>query len=117
MGSHLVGDRGWPAAALVYLGYPLVPMGKRNPRDTDHLERIEVPQLFVAGRRDRLSPPALVEPLAARLPVADVLVVAYGGHSLEVTKRSGRDADAVLRGVAGMVAGWVAQAARAPSGG
>jgi predicted alpha/beta-hydrolase family hydrolase len=113
VGSHLVGDRVWPVAALVYLGYPLVPMGKREPRDTEHLERIEVPQLFVAGSRDRLSPPNLVVPLAARLPVADVVIVAHGGHSLEVPKRSGRDPEAVLRGVAGMVAGWVPQAARA----
>ena len=68
VGSHLVGDDGWPAAGLVYFGYPLVPMGKGDPRPTDHLERIEVPQLFFAGTRDRLSPPELVASIAASVP-------------------------------------------------
>jgi len=56
VGSHLVGEEGWPAAALVYFGYPLVPMGKGEPRPVDHLLAIDVPQLFFAGSRDRLTP-------------------------------------------------------------
>jgi predicted alpha/beta-hydrolase family hydrolase len=107
VGSHLVGDEAWPAAALVYLGYPLVPLGKGEPRSTEHLERISVPQLFVAGRRDRLSPPPLVEEVAAGLPHADTVFIAHGDHSLAVPKRSGLDPDAVLQTVAGLVAGWI----------
>ncbi|HEX9854286.1 MAG TPA: alpha/beta family hydrolase [Acidimicrobiia bacterium] len=85
VGSHLVGDDGWPAAGLVYLGYPLVPPGK-GPRPTDHLNRIAVPQLFVAGSRDRLSPPDLIEPLAAALPSARAVIVEGADHSFRVPK-------------------------------
>lgn len=107
VGSHLAGDEGWPAAGLVYLGYPLVPMGSGAPRPTDHLERIASPQLFVAGTRDRLSPPQLIGPLATSLPAADALVVADGDHSLQVPKRTGRSNEQVLAAVIADVVEWL----------
>jgi predicted alpha/beta-hydrolase family hydrolase len=107
VGSHLAGDEGWPAAGLVYLGYPLVPMGRGEPRATDHLERIAAPQLFVAGTRDRLSPPELIVPLAESLPAADTVIVAEGDHSLRVPKRSGRSHEDVLASVIGDVVAWL----------
>lgn len=107
VGSHLAGDDAWPAAALVYLGYPLVPLGKTEARPTDHLERITAPQLFVAGTRDRLSPPDRIVPLASSLPAADVHVVAHGDHSFHVPKRSGTTDEAVLSTITDVVAAWV----------
>ncbi len=107
VGSHLVGDEGWAAAGLVYLGYPLVPMGSREARSVDHLHRIEVPQLFIAGTRDRLSPPALIVPLAETLRAADVHVVAHGDHSFRVPKRSGTTNEVVLATIVDVVAGWI----------
>ena len=109
VGSHLVADEGWEAAGLVYLGYPLVPMGSGEPRSVDHLHRIGVPQLFVAGTRDRLSPPPLIVPLAASLPAADVHVVAHGDHSFRVPKRSGTTTEVVLATIVDVVAAWVRQ--------
>ncbi len=105
--AHLVGDDGWAARGLVYLGYPLVPMGSDEPRDVDHLHRIDVPQLFVAGTRDRLSPPPLIVPLAASLSAADVYVVAHGDHSFRVPKRSGTTNEIVLATITEVVAAWV----------
>jgi predicted alpha/beta-hydrolase family hydrolase len=107
VGAHLAGDEGWPAAGLVYLGYPLVPLGKGDARPTDHLDRIEVPQLFLAGTRDRLSPPALIVPLAGRLRAADVFVASEGDHSFRVPKRSGTTDDVVLTMISDVVAAWV----------
>ena len=107
IGSHLVGDDGWPARGLVYLGYPLVPKGKGDPRPTEHLLRIEVPQLFVAGSRDLLSPPALIGPLARAVPSGTRLVVDDGDHSLRVPKRAGRTNDEVLDDVMNVVARWL----------
>lgn len=106
VGSHLAGDEAWPAAAMVYLGYPLVPVGKAEARPTDHLDRITVPQLFVAGTRDRLSPPDRIVPLASSLPAADVHVVAHGDHSYHVPKRSGMTDEVVLATITDVVAAW-----------
>lgn len=107
IGSHLVGDRQWPARALVYLGYPLVPMGKSEPRPIDHLLRIEAPQYFVSGTRDRLSPPELISGVVRKVASGDQLVVPDADHSLRVLKRSGRTNEEVLAEVARDVAGWI----------
>ncbi len=107
VGSHLVGDDGWLAAGLVFYGYPLVALGKTEPRDTSHLERIRVPQLFFAGTRDRLSPPELVESLVKRLPQATVEVIPDGDHSFQVPKRTGRTHDEVIADLATATASWI----------
>jgi predicted alpha/beta-hydrolase family hydrolase len=105
--SHLAGDVGWAATAMVYLGYPLVAMGKSEPRPADHLQRIEVPQLFVSGTRDRLGPPDLIGPLARSVPAGECIFVAEGDHSLRVPKRTGRTNEEVLAEVAGLITSWL----------
>jgi predicted alpha/beta-hydrolase family hydrolase len=109
IGSHLAGDLGWPAAGLIYYGYPLVALGRGEPRDTAHLEGIAAPQLFFAGTRDRLSPPDLIVPLAKRLPSATVRIVADGDHSFKVPKRAGRTHEEVIAELASITAAWVDQ--------
>lgn len=109
VGSHLVGDAGWPAAALVYYGYPLVPLGKGEPRDTAHLERILAPQLFFAGTRDRLSPPDMIRPLAAQLSAGDIEVIEGGDHSFKVPKAAGIAHDEIVTSLAGVTSRWVRQ--------
>lgn len=106
--SHLAGDLGWPAHALVYFGYPLVPMGKSEPRDTGHLMNIAAPQLFFAGTRDRLGPPDLVADVAADLPRARVDVIDGGDHSFKVPKSSGVTHADVIAGLALATATWLA---------
>jgi predicted alpha/beta-hydrolase family hydrolase len=107
VGSHLAGDEQWPAAGLVYFGYPLVPIGKGDPRPTDHLERIEAPQLFLAGTRDRLSPPELVAGIAAAVPDGTLEVVEDGDHSFKVLKRTPKTDEEVLDEVANAAADWI----------
>ena len=107
MASHLAGDENWPAAALVYLGYPLVALGKAEPRPVDHLRGIEAPQLFVSGTRDRLGPIDLIAGVVADLPGASLYEVGDGDHSLRVPKRAGVSNDEVLADVAGAIAGWL----------
>jgi predicted alpha/beta-hydrolase family hydrolase len=107
VGAHLAGDEDWPAAGLVYYGYPLVAMGKTDPRPTDHLERIEAPQLFFAGTRDRLGPPELIEQVAATLADAEVIVVDDGDHSFKVPKRAGKSNEEVLGEIVAETSAWI----------
>ena len=107
VGSHLAGDEGWPAAGLVYFGYPLVPVGTGDPRPTDHLNSIDVPQLFMAGSRDRLSPPALMEPIAASVEDGTFQVIDGGDHSFKVLKRSPKSNEEVLDDATDAAAHWV----------
>ncbi len=107
VGSHLAGDHAWPAAGVVYYAYPLVPPGKSGPRPTDHLERITVPQLFLVGTRDRLSPLAAIRELASALPQASVHVIEGGDHSFRTPQSLGRDAADVMGELVTTTASWV----------
>ena len=108
VGSHLVGDGAWPAAGLVYFGYPLVPMGRGEPRSVDHLQAIEAPQMFFAGTRDRLSPPPLIAEIARLVPDGTLEVVDDGDHSFKVPKRAGKTNDEVLSEIVTTTADWIA---------
>lgn len=107
VGSHLVGDEGWPASRLVYYGYPLVAPGKSEPRPTDHLARIVAPQLFVSGTRDRLGPIGPIESVVSGLSDASLLTIEHGDHSFTMPKKSGRTQESVLGDVAAQTAEWV----------
>ena len=107
VGSYLVGEGGWPAAGLVYFGYPLVPMGKSEPRPVDHLQAIEVPQLFFAGTRDRLSPPPLIAEIAGSVQDAALEVVDDGDHSFKVPKRTGKSNEEVLGEIVAETDRWI----------
>jgi len=107
IGSHLAAGGTVTVAGLVYFGYPLVPLGRGQPRDTEHLDRIAAPQLFCAGTRDRLSPLELVRPLVARLPQASLVVVEGGDHSFHVPQGVGRSQQEVLVELAAQTVAWI----------
>lgn len=107
VGSLLAGDKAWPAAGLVYFGYPLVPMGKGEPRPVDHLQAIDAPQLFIAGTRDRLSPPPLIAEIARSVPDGTLEVVDDGDHSFRVPKRAGKTSNEVLSEIVATTANWI----------
>ena len=93
VGGHLVADGRADAVAIVYLGYPLVAMGKTVPRPTDHLLGIGVPQLFVSGDRDPMGPRMMIEGVADAVPDGRAVIVEGGDHSLVPLKRSGATLD------------------------
>lgn len=120
VGSHLVGGvDGQPgrisgaAGGLAYLGYPLVPVGKTEPRAVNHLHRIAAPQLFVAGTRDRFGPLDFLRPVVEALPDAELHLIEGANHGFHVTKASGLTDDDVLEEILDVVATFVAQ----PGGG
>jgi predicted alpha/beta-hydrolase family hydrolase len=110
VGSHLVSDGRCDALGLVYLGYPLVAMGKSEPRDIDHLVAISVPQLFISGTRDRMGPQNLIADLAASVPRGTTEFIDTGDHSLRPLKKTGRTVeDSIAQSVHAIdawIAGW-----------
>jgi uncharacterized protein len=82
--SMCVAD-GMPAAGLVFLGYPLHPPGKPERLRAEHLERIEVPMLFLQGTRDPFAQREVLEPVLTRLGERATYVPIEGGdHSFNV---------------------------------
>jgi len=89
VGGHMVAEGRFDADGLVYLGYPIVAMGKTEPRDISHLTSLEMPQLFVSGTRDPMGPPDLIRAAAASAPDGRYVPIESGDHSLVPLKRSG----------------------------
>ena len=110
VGSHLVAEGRLDAAGLVYLGYPLVAMGKTEPRDTTHLETITVPQLFISGTRDRMGPTGIIESVAGAAQSATVVFIESGDHSLTPLKRTGRTIEDSLDTAVAAMQDWVSTA-------
>jgi uncharacterized protein len=89
---------GLRVAALVLVSYPLHPPGKRDRLRAEHFGALDVPCLFVSGRRDAFATPAELERETGAIPGAVSLVFVDGDHSL---RRSEPE-------VAEVVAGWLA---------
>src|SRR5438094_4433100 len=80
---------------LLFLGFPLHPPGKPGDKRAEHLDRVQIPMLFLQGDRDEFADLKLLKPVVKRLGERAKLHLVEGGdHSFKVLKRSGRtDAD------------------------
>ncbi|MGI9643641.1 MAG: alpha/beta family hydrolase [Acidimicrobiia bacterium] len=108
VGGHLVADARAEPAGIVYYGYPLVAIGKTEPRPTDHLEGVGIPQLFVSGTRDRLGPVDLVTDVAASVPSGTLEVIESGDHSFVPLKATGLSLDDALDTAVSATNAWIA---------
>ena len=78
---------------LAFIGFPLHPAGKPGIERAEHLERVDVPMLFVSGARDALAQASLLKSVIARLGERATLhEIADGDHSLKVPAKCGRTA-------------------------
>lgn len=91
---------GLQSAALVLVSYPLHPPGRPERLRTEHFTALEVPCLFVSGRRDPFASPEELERETAAIPGAVTLTFVDGDHSLRR-----RESDA-----AAIVAAWLGEA-------
>jgi predicted alpha/beta-hydrolase family hydrolase len=93
--SHVVAD-GFAAGGLVFLGSPLHPPGKPERIRDAHLEKINVPMLFLQGTRDSFAQPELLQRTVDALPSAQLVAIEGGDHSFKVRGRSEKDVTAEL---------------------
>jgi predicted alpha/beta-hydrolase family hydrolase len=90
--TPLAGVRG-----LVFLGFPLHPPGQPGTSRADHLDRVDVPMLFLQGSRDDFARVDLITDVCEGLePNATLHLVDGGDHSFGVLKRSGRTPSEVM---------------------
>jgi predicted alpha/beta-hydrolase family hydrolase len=100
--TPLAGVRG-----LVFLGFPLHPPGQPGTSRADHLDRVDVPMLFLQGSRDDFARVDLITDVCEGLdPNATLHVVDGGDHSFGVLKRSGRTPSEVMGELVDTVVEW-----------
>jgi uncharacterized protein len=100
--APLAGVRG-----LVFLGFPLHPPGQPGTSRADHLQRVDLPMLFLQGTRDAFARLDLITDVGEGLePNATLHVVEGGDHSFAVLKRSGRTPSEVLEELVDATVEW-----------
>jgi predicted alpha/beta-hydrolase family hydrolase len=81
--ASMLAAEGFPAGALIFLGYPLHPAGRPEKLRDAHLADVRCPMLFMQGDRDSLCDLALLRPVIERLGSRATLVSFEGAdHSL-----------------------------------
>ena len=80
--SSMAVAEGLEARALVLVSYPLHPPGKPEQLRTSHFPDLQVPCLFVSGRRDAFATPGELERETAAIPGAVTLAFVDGDHGL-----------------------------------
>jgi predicted alpha/beta-hydrolase family hydrolase len=90
---------GLEVAALVLVSYPLHPPGRPDRLRTAHFPVLDVPCLFVSGRRDAFASPTELAAATEAIPGAVTLDFVDGDHSLR--KRDAEVADIVVSWLAG----------------
>jgi uncharacterized protein len=92
---------------LAFLGFPLHPPGQPGTSRADHLERVDVPMLFLQGTRDNFARLDLITDVCEELEPNTMLHVVEGGdHSFGVLKRDGRTPSEVLRELVDTTVEW-----------
>jgi predicted alpha/beta-hydrolase family hydrolase len=88
---------GFRVAALVLVSYPLHPPGRPERLRTEHFGDLDLPCLFVSGRRDAFATPEELEQETAAIPGPVTIHFVDGDHSLRKSEAE----------VADIVAEWV----------
>jgi len=88
---------GLQVAGLVLVSYPLHPPGRPERLRTEHFPELDLPCLFLSGRRDAFASPQELERETPAIPGPVTLVLVDGDHSLRR-----RDTE-----VAEIVAAWL----------
>ncbi len=92
---------------LAFVGFPLHASGKPSTERAEHLDRIDVPMLFLQGSRDTLAEIALIKTVVKRLgPLATLHLVDGADHSFHVPARSGRKDEDAMREMLDAFVDW-----------
>jgi uncharacterized protein len=95
---------------LIFLGYPLHPPGKQDQLRAKHLQKINVPMLFVQGSRDAFGTPDELRPIIKefKAPV-DLFVVEGGDHSFKVLNRARVTQEDAYKAALDRIEAWLRQ--------
>jgi uncharacterized protein len=100
----------FPAAALVFFGYPLHPPGRPDKPRVEHLGKIRVPMLFIQGTADPLATFDMIRDVVDGLGSRARLSVVEGGdHSFRV-RGARRPDDEIGRELGRVAADFIAEA-------
>jgi predicted alpha/beta-hydrolase family hydrolase len=95
MASHAVLDRELAPRGLIFCSFPLHAPGKPGIERARHLERIQLPMLFLSGTRDTFAERTLLEPLVGGLAQGALHFLETADHGFHTLKRQRPSTDDV----------------------
>lgn len=97
MASHLLVEEHLQSVkGIIYFGFPLHAPGRDSKDRAEHLDKIEVPQLFLQGSNDKLANLQMMEEVVASLSASEMRIIEHGDHSFNVPKKSGKTKEEVM---------------------
>jgi predicted alpha/beta-hydrolase family hydrolase len=98
------------AERLIFLGYPLHRAGDPSQLRATHLDRLDVPMLFIEGTRDPLCDMVALHGVLSRLKAPhDLFVIEGGDHSFHVPKSAGSSDEEVYARIVGKSIAWLSE--------
>lgn len=92
---------------LVFFGFPLHDPNRPGTKRAQHLEKVNLPMLFLQGTRDAFADLDLLRPICSELGAGTTLhEINDADHSFHVPKRSGKSDADILRDLAATTAAW-----------
>jgi len=102
---------------LIFVGFPLHPVGKPDDARGAHLAGVNVPMLFLQGDRDELASLDLLQPLVKKLGKRATLnVFAHADHSFHVPAKSGRKDAQVMEEMLDAMRDWTVRVVKVSHG-
>lgn len=90
MASHLLAESHFDyVKGIFYFGFPLHAPGRDSKDRAAHLDKIEVPQLFLQGVKDKLANIDLMREVVEELETSMLVEIEDADHSFNVPKRAG----------------------------
>ncbi len=75
------------AKGMIFYGFPLHPAGKPSTDRAEHLQKVEIPMLFLQGAKDTLATWDLIESVCGSLPNAELVKIEGADHSFKAGKQ------------------------------
>ena len=108
MASHLLAEKTLSfVKGIVYYGFPLHAPGRDSGDRAAHLNKIQVPQLFIQGTKDKFANFQMMNEVVKGLSQAQIIEIVNGDHSFNLPKSSRKNKDEVIRELAIHTADWI----------
>ncbi len=108
MGSHLLANEpDLPVEGIIYLGFPLHAPGKDSTDRAAHLTEVQVPQLFLQGKKDKLANIDMMHEVVNSLDKADIVEFEHADHSFKTPKSSGISPEEMFERLNNTISEWI----------
>ncbi len=108
MCSHVVADgSASQVKGLIYFGFPLHAPGRDGTKRADHMQNIQIPQLFIQGTNDKLARLDLIKKVVKAQSSADLQIIDHADHSFKVPKKQQKPDHDILETLATKANDWV----------